>query len=226
MKIKLIIVLILVLPKIVEAQLNQIEIGVNIIPTYYKNSNPDLLNYAFYEGDMANKFTLVKSINLDYMITKNIGIQIGFQQHDIKLENNEYILEYVSGGFETIITKNYDSSIKLINKHYEIPVSLILEKLINEKINLSLLLGGSRMRRSRTKYEITNKVSGESDNTESKFKKAKVISNFSPQAQFRIQFKVLDRLNVSNIIFMKSTKIDNFDKIYLGAGIGLSYILK
>ena len=224
MKVKLMIGLFLLISNIVEGQLNKIEIGANLIPSYYSHDYADLLDYNYFDGTKAKKFVLIKSLNVDYMINKNIGVQIGFQQHNINLENKEYILES-EFGFESVTIKNYDYSVKVTSKQYEIPLHLILTKPINEKLNFSLLVGGARLKKSKVKYELTNKENNEVENSESDLKKDRVLSKFSPQLKIRIQYEIVNRLKISSLLLMKSRKLNNFDKVNLGVGLGVSYQL-
>ena len=224
MKAKLIIGLILLISNIVEGQLVKMDFGANLIPSYYVHEYADLLDYSYFDGTKAKNFVLIRSLNVDYMIHKNIGVQIGFQQHNINLENKEYILEN-EFGFEFVLIKNYDYAVKVTSKQYEIPLHLILTKPINEKLNFSLLIGGARLKRSKVKYEFTNKENNEVEHSESDLKKDRVLSKFSPQLKIRMQYVIVNRLKISSLLFMKSRKLSSFDKVNLGLGLGLFYQL-
>jgi len=223
MKTKLIIGLCLLISNLVEGQ-NKVEIGVNLIPSYYHHDYADLLDYSYFDGTKAKKNVLINSLNMDYMINKNIGFQIGFQQHNINLENKEYIVES-EFGFESALILNYDYSLKVTSKQYEIPLHLILMKPINEKLNFSLLVGGARLMRSKVKYEFTNKETKKVENSVIDLKKDRVLSKFSPQIKIRMQYEVINRLKISSLLFMKSRELDNFEKVNLGVGLGISYQL-
>jgi len=224
MKAKLFIGLFLLMSNMIAAQTSKIELGVNLIPSYYKSSNPDILDYV-YETKRAKEFVLVNNLNFDFMLFKNIGFQIGLQAHNIKLESID-LVEYQMAGSELIRTINANYSVKTTVRQYEAPINLILRHPLNSKIDLSILIGGSRILRSKTiKYELRNKETGEVEKKKSSLRKNKTMSNFSPQIQFRIQYEILEHLKINSLILIKSTKISNLEKFYLGAGIGVSYVL-
>lgn len=221
MKIKFLIGLFLLTSISVKAQLNKIEFGATLIPSYYSHDYAHLLDYSYFDGTKAKEFVLIKSFHVDYMISRNIGVQIGFQQHNINLENKAYIIEY---GFEST-SKNYDYSVKVTSKQYEIPLHLMLTKSINEKLNFNLLIGGTRLKRSKVKYKFTHKASKVVEHSTVDLKNDRVLSKFSPQLKIRMQYKVINRLKISSSVLIKSRKWNNVNKVNLGIGFGLSYQL-
>ena len=70
---------------VVQGQSDEVELSADLIPSYYIHDYADLLDYSYFDGTTAKKFVLFHSVNMDYMISKNVGFQVGFQQHNINL---------------------------------------------------------------------------------------------------------------------------------------------
>lgn len=225
MKIKLIIALFLLAANLTFAQKNKFSIGTELIPSFYRAKYAEVLYHRYGIDVHPDKFTLLKNLNLEYMISNRIGIRIGLQQHSETIQNSEGFTQFESTDVIHSSTFNSDYSSKANNQYYEIPIELLLSKPINDKLDLSLLLGGASVKLSTVKYKFTNKETEAVMTQKDRFQPGKIFSTFSPQLKARLQYKVGAKFKVSSLLLLKSRRLTKFNQGYIGVGIGFSYQL-